>query len=97
MKKTFPSFHLLLLGAFSFSTSLQAEPWKPDEDAAVFTVCPDQVLGSPYFKEVLKNHGFLEFVYSAIINDRHVVDLQNEIGIQIEDTSEVSFMMGNFV
>jgi hypothetical protein len=97
MKKTFPPFLLLLLGALSFSTSLQAEPWKPDEDAAVFTICPNQVLGSPYFKEVLKAHGFLEFAYSAIINDQHVVALQNEIGFQIEDTSEISFMMGNFL
>ena len=97
MKKTFPSFLLLLVGALSFSASLQAEQWKPDEDAAVFTVCPDQVLGSPYFKEVLKTHDFLEFAYSAIINDQHVVALQNEIGIQIEDTSEISFMMGNFL
>jgi hypothetical protein len=97
MKKTFPSFLLLLVGALSFSASLQAEPWKPDEDAAVFTICPNQVLGSPYFKEVLKTHDFLEFAYSAIINDQHVVALQNEIGIQIEDTSEISFMMGNFL
>ncbi len=97
MKKTFPSFLLLLLGALSFSASLQGEPWKPDEDAAVFTVRPDQVLGSPYFKEVLKTHGFLEFAYSAIINDQHLVALQNEIGFQIEDTSEISFMMGNFL
>jgi len=97
MKKTFPSFLLLLVGALSFSASLQAEPWKPDEDAAVFTICPNQVLGSPHFKEVLKTHDFLEFAYSAIINDQHVVALQNEIGIQIEDTSEISFMMGNFL
>ena len=97
MKKTFPSFVLLLLGALSFSNSLQAESWKPDEDAAVFTICPNQVLGSPYFKEVLTTYGLIGFGYSMVTNDHHVVDLQEEMGVQIEDASEVSFVMGNFL
>ena len=71
--------------------------WKPDEKAAVFSLKPDQVLGSPYFNEVLKTYGLIGFGYSAIINDRHLVDLQKEMGVQIKDVSEVSFVVGNFV
>jgi len=98
MKKPIASFLFLFLGGMlSFSNRVQGEPWKPDEEAAVFTVRPDQVLGSPYFQEVLKTSGFLGFAYSTIINDQHVVDLQKEMGVEIADISEASFMMGNFV
>ena len=98
MKKPIASFLFLFLGGMlSFSNRVQGEPWKPDEETAVFTVRPDQVLGSPYFQEVLKTSGFLGFAYSTIINDQHVVDLQKEMGVEIADISEASFMMGNFL
>ena len=58
---------------------------------------PDRVLGSPYFKEVLKTYGLLGFGYTSIINDHHLVDLQKEMGVQIEDASEVSLVVGNFL
>ena len=70
--------------------------WKPDEKAAVFSLNPNQVLGSPYFNEVLKTYGLIGFGYTAIMNDRHLVDLQKEMGVQIKDVSEVSFVVGNF-
>jgi hypothetical protein len=71
--------------------------WKPDEKAAVFSLNPNQVLGSPYFNEVLNTYGLLGFGYTAIINDRHLVDLQKEMGVQIKEVSEVSLVVGNFV
>lgn len=58
---------------------------------------PDRVLGSPYFKEVLNTYGLLGFGYTNIMNDHHVVDLQKEMGVQIEDASEVSLVVGNFL
>ena len=54
--------------------------WKPDEKAAVFSVKPDQVLGSPYFKEVLNTYGLIGFGYTTIMNDHHLVDLQKGDG-----------------
>ena len=62
--------------------------WKPDEKAAVFSLNPNQVLESPYFNEVLKTYGLIGFGYTAIMNDRHLVDLQKEMGVQIKDVSE---------
>ena len=82
--------------AYFASMSLFAS-WKPDEKAAVFSVKPNQVLGSPYFNEILKTYGLLGFAYSNVINDRHLVDLQKEMGVQIKEVSEVSFVVGNFV
>ena len=58
---------------------------------------PDRVLESPYFKEVLNTYGLLGFGYTSIMNDHHVVDLQKEMGVQIEDASEVSLVVGNFL
>ena len=98
MKKTLFYSLLLLIGSNLLSSlNVNAEQWRPDEKAAVFSIQPNQVLGSPYFQEVLNTYGLIGFGYSAIINDQHVVALQNEIGIQIEDTSEISFMIGNFL
>ena len=71
--------------------------WKPDENSAVFSLKPDQVLGSPYFKEVLNTYGLLGFGYTMVMNDHHLVDLQKEMGVQIEDASEVSLVVGDFL
>ena len=58
---------------------------------------PDRVLGSPYFKEVLNTYGLLGFGYTMVMNDHHLVDLQKEMGVQIEDASEVSLVVGDFL
>ena len=71
--------------------------WKPDEKAAVFSLKPDQLLGSPYFNEVLNTYGLLGFGYNSIMNSHHLVDLQKEMGVQLNETSEVSFIVGNFL
>ena len=84
------------LFACFLATSVFAS-WKPNDQAAVFSLKPDQVLGSPYFKEVLNTYGLLGFGYTRIMNDHHVVDLQKEMGVQIEDASEVSLVVGNFL
>ena len=91
MKKSFISFFACFLATAVFAS------WKPDDQAAVFSLKPDRVLGSPYFKEVLKTYGLLGFGYTSIINDHHLVDLQKEMGVQIEDASEVSLVVGNFL
>ena len=91
MKKSFISFFASFLATAVFAS------WKPDDQAAVFSLKPDRVLGSPYFKEVLKTYGLLGFGYTSIINDHHLVDLQKEMGVQIEDASEVSLVVGNFL
>jgi len=91
MKKSFISFFACFLATTVFAS------WKPDDQAAVFSVKPDRVLGSPYFKEVLNTYGLLGFGYTSIINDHHLVDLQKEMGVQIEDASEVSLVVGNFL
>ena len=78
------------------SLSLSAS-WRPDDKAAVFSLKPDQVLGSPYFSEVLNTYGLIGFGYTNLMKDRHLVDLQKEMGVQIKDTSEVSFVVGNFL
>jgi hypothetical protein len=91
MKKSFISFFACFLATTVFAS------WKPDDQAAVFSLKPDRVLGSPYFKEVLKTYGLLGFGYTSIINDHHLVDLQKEMGVQIEDASEVSLVVGNFL
>ncbi|NBS20121.1 MAG: hypothetical protein EBS74_10145, partial [Flavobacteriia bacterium] len=89
---------LLLLGCgLLFSLNLNAEQWKPDEKAAVFSIQPDQVLGSPYFQEVLKTYGLIGFGYSNIMRDHHVIDFQKEMGVKIEDTIEVSLVVENFL
>lgn len=71
--------------------------WKPDDKAAVFSLKPDQVLGSPYFSEVLNTYGLIGFGYTNLMKDRHLVDLQKEMGVQINEVNEVSFVVGNFV
>ena len=91
MKKSFITFFASFLAATVFAS------WKPDDQAAVFSLKPDRVLGSPYFKEVLNTYGLLGFGYTSIMNDHHVVDLQKEMGVQIEDASEVSLVVGNFL
>ena len=91
MKKSFITFFASFLAATVFAS------WKPDDQAAVFSLKPDRVLGSPYFKEVLNTYGLLGFGYTNIMNDHHVVDLQKEMGVQIEDASEVSLVVGNFL
>ena len=73
-----------------------AERWRPDDMAAVFTVKPNQILGSSYFEEVLKTYGLLGFAYTSIVDDRHLLDLQKEMGVQIKETSEVSLVLENF-
>ena len=80
-----------------FLTTSVFASWKPNDQAAVFSLKPDRVLGSPYFKEVLNTYGLLGFGYTRIMNDHHVVDLQKEMGVQIEDASEVSLVVGNFL
>ena len=91
MKKISTSFFACFLATSVFAS------WKPNDQAAVFSLKPDQVLGSPYFKEVLNTYGLLGFGYTRIMNDHHVVDLQKEMGVQIEDASEVSLVVGNFL
>ena len=91
MKKLFISFFACFFATAGFAS------WKPDDQAAVFSLKPDRVLGSPYFKEVLNTYGLLGFGYTNIMNDHHVVDLQKEMGVQIEDASEVSLVVGNFL
>ncbi len=91
MKRSFISFFACFLATAVFAS------WKPDDQAAVFSLKPDRVLGSPYFKEVLKTYGLLGFGYTSIINDHHLVDLQKEMGVQIEDASEASLVVGNFL
>lgn len=78
------------------SLSLSAS-WRPDDKAAVFSLKPDQVLGSPYFSEVLNTYGLIGFGYTNLMKDRHLVDLQKEMGVQINEVNEVSFVVGNFV
>ena len=99
MKKTKLLYFLLLLmgGGLLSSLNLNAEPWKPDEKAAVFSIQPNQVLGSPYFQEVLNTYGLIGFGYSNIMRDHHVMDFQKEMGVKIEDISEISFVIGNFL
>jgi hypothetical protein len=98
MKKTLFYFLLLVTGGNLLSSlNLNAEPWKPDEKAAVFSIQPNQVLGSPYFQEVLNTYGLIGFGYSNIIRDHHVMDFQKEMGVKIEDISEISFVIGNFL
>ena len=98
MKKTLFYFLLLLIeGNLLSSLNLNAEPWKPDEKAAVFSIQPNQVVGSPYFQEVLKTYGLIGFGYSNIMRDHHVIDFQKEMGVKIEDISEISFVIGNFL
>ena len=91
MKKLFVSFFACFLATAVFAS------WKPDDQAAVFSVKPDRVLGSPYFKEVLNTYGLLGFGYTMVMNDHHLVDLQKEMGVQIEDASEVSLVVGDFL
>ena len=91
MKKSFISFFASFLATAVFAS------WKPDDQAAVFSLKPDRVLGSPYFKEVLNTYGLLGFGYTNIMNDHHLVDLQKEMGVQIEDASEASLVVGNFL
>ena len=91
MNKSFITFFACFLATTVFAS------WKPDDQAAVFSLKPDRVLGSPYFKEVLNTYGLLGFGYTNIMNDHHVVDLQKEMGVQIEDASEVSLVVGNFL
>ena len=83
------------IGCFSWISVFAS--WKPDEKAAVFSVKPDQVLGSPYFQEVLNTYGLIGFGYTTIMNDHHLVDLQKEMGVQLNKTNEVSFIVGNFL
>lgn len=98
MKKTLFYFLLLLIGGDLLSSlNVNAEPWKPDEKAAVFSIQPNQVLGSPYFQEVLNTYGLIGFGYSNIMRDHHVIDFQKEMGVKIEDISEISFVIGNFL
>jgi hypothetical protein len=98
MKKTLLCSLLLLTGGNLLSSlNLNAEPWKPDEKAAVFSIQPNQVLGSPYFKKVLNTYGLIGFAYSNIMSDHHVMDFQKEMGVKIEDISEISFVIGNFL
>ena len=77
--------------------NLNAEQWKPDEKAAVFSIQPKQVLGSPYFQQVLNTYGLIGFGYSNIMRDHHVIDFQKEMGVKIEDIREISFVIGNFL
>jgi hypothetical protein len=91
MKKLFVSFFACFLATTVFAS------WKPDDQAAVFSVKPDRVLGSPYFKEVLNTYGLLGFGYTMVMNDHHLVDLQKEMGVQIEEASEVSLVVRNFL
>jgi hypothetical protein len=98
MNKPKPFLLLLLLGCgLLFLLNLNAEQWRPDEKAAVFSIQPDQVLGSPYFQEVLNTYGLIGFGYSNIMRDHHVMDFQKEMGVKIEDISEISFVIGNFL
>ena len=76
---------------------MKANQWKPDDGAAVFTLSPNRVLGSPYFNEVLKTYGLIGFAYSNFMGDHHLVALQKEMGVQIEETREVSLVVGNFL
>jgi hypothetical protein len=98
MSKTLSSFLFLLLGGIiSFSPGLNAVEWKPDKDAAVFTIRPNQVLESSYFEEVLQTYGLIGLGYSSVMRDHHVVDLQKEMGIKIKDASEFSLVVGKFL
>ena len=98
MKKTLLCSLLLLTGGnLHSSLNLNAEQWKPDEKAAVFSILPNQVLGSPYFQEVLKTYGLIGYGYSNIMRDHHVMDFQKEMGVKFEDISEISFVIGNFL
>lgn len=98
MKNTTLCSLLLLIGSYLLtSLNLNAEQWKPDEKAAVFSIQPNQLLGSPYFQEVLNTYGLIGFGYSNIMRDHHVMDFQKEMGVKIEDTTEVSLVVGNFL
>ena len=92
-------FLVLFLSGFvlTFLDVKSAERWQRDDMAAVFTVNPNLVLGSPYFNEVLSTNGIIGFAYSTLMNDHHVVDFQKEIGVQINEISEVSLVVGNFL
>ena len=98
MKKSYPCCLFLVLTVFvGLSNDLKGNQWKPDDGAAVFTLSPNRVLTSPYFREVLKTYGLIGFAYSNIMGDHHVVALEKEMGVQIEETREVSLVVGNFL
>ena len=92
-------FLILLLSGFVVTSwnVKSAERWRPDDKAAVFTLNPNQVLGSSYFDEVLKTYGLLGIAYTSVVSDHHLVDLQKEMGVQINEMSEVSLVVGNFM
>jgi hypothetical protein len=98
MKNRIPSLVLFLsVFVLTFLDVESAERWRPDNKAAVFTLNPNQVLGSSYFEEVLKTYGLLGFAYTSVVSDHHLVDLQKEMGVQINEMSEVSLVVGNFM
>lgn len=98
MKKSSPCCLFFVLTVFvGLINELKANQWKPDDGAAVFTLSPNKVLGSPYFNEVLKTYGLIGFAYSSFMGDHHVVALEKEMGLQLKDASKVSVVMGNFM
>ena len=98
MKKLYPCCLFFVLTVFvGLINELKANQWKPHDGAAVFTISPNRVLGSPYFNEVLKTYGLIGFAYSNFMGDHHLVALQKEMGVQIEETREVSLVVGNFL
>lgn len=74
-----------------------ASQWRPDESAAIFTVNPNQVLENPYFKEVLNTYGLIGFAYSNFTGDHNVIALQKELGVKVEEVTEATMVIGNFM
>ncbi len=98
MRKLFTGAFFLILGFFqNYSNELIAKQWKPDDAAAIFSIKPNKVLESSYLLEVLNTYGFIGFAYSSFTGDPHIISLQNEMGVQIKDATEVSLVMGNFL
>ena len=46
---------------------------------------------------MLKTYGLLGIAYTSVVSDHHLVDLQKEMGVQINEMSEVSLVVGNFM
>ena len=74
-----------------------ANQWRSDESAASFTIHPNQVLGSPYFKEVLNTYGLISYGYSSFMADHHMIALQKELGVKVEEVNEATLVIANFM
>lgn len=76
-------YALLIVSVVTFS-GLDAS-WRPSESAAVFTAKPNQITKSAFYKEILSTYGLL-----GVNQDPHWIAFQKDMGIAIEQVSEVT-------